>query len=211
MKEWPYNLLGPWAFREVFHPSSGPGGYLYSTSPRSSGWFWDNQPKDPRSSLRSLFMTRNAFQAVWREWFLTISFCFAHSKSGVLPHTHALEISISYYRTLNFIGCTGGAPNGCSPRASSGFWIIIHSKVFIRNHFYFPLALWLEVSLVFNLALCLRSRHYLGLKRWFMGCTEGAPNGCSPRALSGFLKIILSKVFVSCPFAEGYLFFFRMP
>jgi hypothetical protein len=40
-----------------------------------------------------------------------------------------------------------------------------------------------------------------------MGCTEGAPNGCSPQALSGFLKTILSKVFISCPFAESYIFF----
>jgi hypothetical protein len=38
----------------------------------------------------------------------------------------------------------------------------------------------------------------------FIGCTEGAPNGCSPRALSGFLKIIRSKVLVSC-----CLFFLR--
>jgi hypothetical protein len=96
--------------------------------------------------------------------FLLSSSALLHSKSVVLPHTCALEVGISFCRTLNFIGCTGGAPNGCSPRASSGFWIIIHLKVFIRNHFYFPLALWLEVSLVFNLALCLRSRHYLGLK-----------------------------------------------
>jgi hypothetical protein len=41
-----------------------------------------------------------------------------------------------------------------------------------------------------------------------MGCTEGAPNGCSPRALSGFLKTILSKVFTSCPFAESHIFSF---
>jgi hypothetical protein len=39
-----------------------------------------------------------------------------------------------------------------------------------------------------------------------MGCTEGAPNGCSPRALSGFLKTILSKVFTSCPFAVSHIF-----
>jgi hypothetical protein len=30
-KGWPYDLLGPWAFREVFYPSSGPGGYLSPT------------------------------------------------------------------------------------------------------------------------------------------------------------------------------------
>jgi hypothetical protein len=32
MKERPYDLLGPWAFREVFYPSSGPGGYLSPTT-----------------------------------------------------------------------------------------------------------------------------------------------------------------------------------
>jgi hypothetical protein len=29
-----------------------------------------------------------------------------------------------------------------------------------------------------------------------MGCTEGAPNGCSPRPSNGFFKIIHSKVFL---------------
>jgi hypothetical protein len=35
-KERPYNLLGPWAFREVFYSFSGPGGYL-SPTPGSCG------------------------------------------------------------------------------------------------------------------------------------------------------------------------------
>jgi hypothetical protein len=39
-KEWPYNSLGPWAFRAVFHPSSGPGGYL---SPTLVLWRVQNQ------------------------------------------------------------------------------------------------------------------------------------------------------------------------
>jgi hypothetical protein len=30
-KEWPYDLLDPWAFREVFYSFSGPGGYLSPT------------------------------------------------------------------------------------------------------------------------------------------------------------------------------------
>jgi hypothetical protein len=125
-----------------------------------------------------------------------------------LLHVCALEVGISFCGTLDFIGCTGGAPNGCSPRASSKFWKTICSKVFIRNYFYFTLVLWLRASLVFNLVLCLRSQHYLGLKCYFMGCTEGAPNGCSPRALSEFLKIILSKVFISCPSAWNNPLFF---
>jgi hypothetical protein len=32
MKGWPYDLLGPWAFREVFYPFSGHGGYLSPTA-----------------------------------------------------------------------------------------------------------------------------------------------------------------------------------
>ena len=30
-----------------------------------------------------------------------------------------------------------------------------------------------------------------------IGCAEGAPNGCSPRASGGFLQIIHLKVFIS--------------
>jgi hypothetical protein len=126
-----------------------------------------------------------------------------------LLHVCALEVGISFFGTLDFVGCTGGAPNGCSPRASSRFWKIICSKVFIRNYLYFTLVLWLRASLVFNLVSCLRSRHYLGLKWKSMGCTEDAPNGCSPRASSGFLRIIYSKVFLSCLFVEGYPFCLR--
>jgi hypothetical protein len=33
----PRELLGPRAFRKVFYPSGGPGGYLSPTSPRSLG------------------------------------------------------------------------------------------------------------------------------------------------------------------------------
>ena len=33
----------------------------------------------------------------------------------------ALEVGILDCKTLDFIGCTGGAPNGCSPRALSRF------------------------------------------------------------------------------------------
>jgi hypothetical protein len=44
---------------------------------------------------------------------------------------YAVEISTSFLEVSRFIGCTGGAPNGCSPRALSGLLKIIHSKVFI--------------------------------------------------------------------------------
>jgi hypothetical protein len=41
-----------------------------------------------------------------------------------------------------------------------------------------------------------------------MGCTGGAPNGCSPRPSNGFLWIIHSKVFLLCLFAENYSLLF---
>ena len=53
--------------------------------------------------------------------FLLSSSALLHSKSIVLPHTCALEVGFSFCKTLNFIRCTRGAPNGCSPRASSRF------------------------------------------------------------------------------------------
>jgi hypothetical protein len=40
--------LGPWAFREVFYPSSGPGGYLSPTVPYVKGSTREDQA--PRSS-----------------------------------------------------------------------------------------------------------------------------------------------------------------
>jgi hypothetical protein len=188
MKEWPYDLLGPWAFREVFYSSSGPGGYLSPTSPRSLGWFWDNRPKDPRSSLRSSFMTRNAFRAVWKTRFLTVSFCFDHSKTGALSHARALEISISYCWTLSLIGCTRGAPNGCSPRASSGFLKIIHSMVFIRNHFYFPLALCWRSALPLVLPYALEVSIILNWNGDSWGAPEVHPMGVAPELRVDFWK-----------------------
>ena len=46
--------------------------------------------------------------------------------------------------------------------------------------------------------LCFGDQHSVLWGSGFIGCTGGAPNGCSPRALSGLLKIIHSKVFISC-------------
>jgi hypothetical protein len=58
-----------------------------------------------------------------------------------------LEISILLFGIQDSLG----APNGCSPRASSGFLKIIHSKVFtsslLRNLFYLQFML-LEISIV---------------------------------------------------------------
>jgi hypothetical protein len=53
MKEWPYDLLGPWAFREVFYPSSGPGGYLSPTSAAQPRALCQLQPTSRASQLAS--------------------------------------------------------------------------------------------------------------------------------------------------------------
>jgi hypothetical protein len=49
------------------------------------------------------------------------------------------------------MGCTEGAPNGCSPRPSNGFLRIIHSKVF-------PLLVEIGMTLF---ALCFGGQHYV--------------------------------------------------
>jgi hypothetical protein len=53
-------------------------------------------------------------------------------------------------------------------------------------------------SELLSVSLCFRDQHFVFGGWRFIGCTGGAPNGCSPRALSGLLKIIHSKVFISC-------------
>jgi hypothetical protein len=53
-------------------------------------------------------------------------------------------------------------------------------------------------SELWSVSLCFRDQHFVFGCWRFIGCTGGAPNGCSPRALSGLLKIIHSKVFISC-------------
>jgi hypothetical protein len=50
------------------------------------------------------------------------------------------------------MGCTGGAPNGCSPRPSNGFFLkIIHSKVFLL-----PVKTGMKLF-----ALCFGGQHYV--------------------------------------------------
>jgi hypothetical protein len=53
--------------------------------------------------------------------FLLFPPAFDLSQTEALFRARALEVGISLCRTLNFIGRIGGAPNGCSPRASSRF------------------------------------------------------------------------------------------
>jgi hypothetical protein len=55
--------LGPWAFREVFYPSSGPGGYL---SPTVMAQAWCRQvPSRRRSSDRVVIRGRVGFRRRW--------------------------------------------------------------------------------------------------------------------------------------------------
>jgi hypothetical protein len=79
------------------------------------------------------------------------------------------------------------------------------SEITFIFHLYFS-----EVSLVLILPYALEVSILLLRGWWFIGCIEGAPNGCSPRASSGFLKIIHSKVFISCLFLGIILSFCRM-
>jgi hypothetical protein len=100
--------------------------------------------------------------------------------------------SFSYCRTLNFIGCTRGAPNGCNPRASSGFLKIIHSKVFtssiIRNHFYFPLALCWRSALFLILPYALEVSIILTWNDDSLGAPKVHPMGVAPELRVDFLK-----------------------
>jgi hypothetical protein len=71
---------------------------------------------------------------------------------------------------------------------------IIHSKVFISslliNYFYLPPVFFSEVSLALVLPYALEVSILSFGDDYSLG-------GCSPRALSGYLKIIRPKVFIS--------------
>ena len=130
--------------------------------PQSLGWFWNKRPKDSRSSLQFLILIRNVLKiSLSSRCFWTLSdtvkrssvvfFCH-YSSAFALFLRNRCSVSGLCFRDQHsalwnsgFIGCTKGAPNGCSPRASSGLLKIIYSKVFIssllRNYFYLQLML----------------------------------------------------------------------
>jgi hypothetical protein len=121
------------AFRETFLPSSGPRGYLSPTSPQSLSWFWNNRPKDSRSSLQFLILVRNALKIGLSSccfWTLSnsvktifyypllslfISLCFILQKSVLCLLVYALEISILFSRVQDSLG----APKG----VASELWV----------------------------------------------------------------------------------------
>jgi hypothetical protein len=100
--------------------------------------------------------------------------------------------------------------NGCSPRASSGLLKIIRLKVFISSFletiFIFISCFRNQHCLIF--VSCSRNQHFIVSSCFIhqhsiflelmIYWVQGAPNACSPRALNGLLKIIHSKVFISC-------------
>jgi hypothetical protein len=122
-------------------------GYLSPTSPQSLSWFWNNRPKDSRSSLRFLILIRNTLK-------MGLSNCCFGTLSNLVKTVFCYPL-LSLFIGLRFIFqklvfCLGlmpwgsafcsmgfrlGAPNGCSPRASSGLLKIIRSKVFISSFF----------------------------------------------------------------------------
>jgi hypothetical protein len=112
---------------------------------------------------------------------------------------------ISYCRTSS--GAPKVHPMGVAPKLRVDFCrqstrrssLRVSSETTFIFHLYF-----VGGQLCFDLALCFRGQHCLDLRWRFIRCTKGAPNGCSPRASSGFLKIIHSKVFISCPFSEDH-------
>jgi hypothetical protein len=136
----------PKAFSEAFLPSSGPGGYLSPTRPQSMSWFWNNQPKDSRSSLwfwfslwwwalRRCTCWTLLMNSEWLSkkqsfvvllWYIQRSSSHA-SETDAPSSAYALEINILSFGVKDLLG----APNGCSPRALSGLLKIIHSKIFI--------------------------------------------------------------------------------
>jgi hypothetical protein len=80
------------------------------------------------------------------------------------------------------------------------FWTLSNSKTIFC---YPPLAHSTVFTLYFRnrcsvTGLCFGDQHSVLWGWGFIGCTGGAPNWCSLRALSGLLKIIHSKVFISC-------------
>jgi hypothetical protein len=94
--------------------------------------------------------------------------------------TRALEVSITYCRTLNFIGCTGGAPNGCSPRASSGFFENNPLEGLHQKSFYFPLALCWKSALPLILPYALEVSIILTCTDDSLGAPEVHPMGVAP-------------------------------
>jgi hypothetical protein len=119
--------IGPKAFREVFQPSSGLGGYSSPTSPQSLSWFGNNRPKDSRSSLQLLILTTNALKiglssrCFWTlsdsiKWSSVVFFCcyslvfalFLRNRCSVSGLCFGDQHSALW--NSGFIGCTGVAP-----------------------------------------------------------------------------------------------------
>jgi hypothetical protein len=89
-KEWPYDLLGPWTFREVFYFFSGPGGYPSPTGP----------PWLDKGSLHSnmLYPSLRLFLLLFVGWLRARTTCYREhqlrgrsSSSLIVERSHQLK------------------------------------------------------------------------------------------------------------------------
>jgi hypothetical protein len=131
----------PEAFREAFLPSSGPGGYPSPTSPQSLSWFWNNQPKDSRSSLRFWFpfwwwairrctcwtLLLNSEWLRKKQSSIVLLWCLQRSSShvseiGALSSAYALEINILSFGVKNLLGAPEVHPMGVDPELWVDCW-----------------------------------------------------------------------------------------
>jgi hypothetical protein len=93
-----------------------------------------------------------------------------------------------YRRTSNFIGCTELRVDFCRQSTRRSSLQVLSEITFIFHLCFF------RGQPCLDLALCFRSQHF----------ASSGMMMCSPRASSGFLKIIHSKVFISCLFSGNY-------
>jgi hypothetical protein len=72
-KEWPYELLGPWAFREAFYFFSGPRGYLSPTRPS-----WNPRADSCSQMIRPApdCPVKHSLAQVWLFWAKLLHFFF---------------------------------------------------------------------------------------------------------------------------------------
>jgi hypothetical protein len=109
-----------------------------------------------------------------------------------------------HYWTSNFIGCTEGvAPelrvDFCKQSTRRSSLQVLSETTFIFHLCFF------RGQPCLNFALCFRGQHFASSGMMIHWVHQ------SPRASSGFLRIIHSKVFISCLFLGIVLSFCRMP
>jgi hypothetical protein len=159
----PREILGPRPFARSFSLLVDPGDIRPPQAPNLWVGFETIGPKILGPACSFFILIRNALEiGLSSRCFWTLS--DSVKRSSVVFFCHYSLVFILFFRNRcsvsslcfgdqhsalwnsGFIGCIEeGAPNGCSPRASSGLLKIIYLKVFIsslfRNHFYLQLML----------------------------------------------------------------------